>query len=77
MPLVACLLPLVLRDVSDVGIIAAVLLINTGLSFFQEFRSGKVIINLQKLVNKQIIVLRDNSEVLIDERLIVPGRHYS
>ena len=66
-----------LRDVSDVGIIAAVLLINTGLSFFQEFRSGKVIINLQKLVNKQIIVLRDNSEVLIDERLIVPGRHYS
>ncbi len=70
---VACLLSILLNDLSDAGVIAAVLLINTGLGFFQEFKSEKAIVNLQKLVSKQVAVLRDGQATLIDEKLIVVG----
>ena len=71
--LVACLLSLILRDFSDAGVIAVILLINTGLGFFQEYKSEKAIDNLQKLVSKQALVIRDGSQQLIDEKLLVPG----
>ncbi len=70
---VACLLAVMLHDLSDAGVIAVVLLINTGLGFFQEFKSEKAIDNLQKLVSKQVAVLRDKQPTLIDEQLIVKG----
>ncbi len=71
--LVACLLSIFLKDVNDAVVIAVILLINTGLGFFQEFKSEKAISNLQKLVTKQVIVLRDNEQALLDEKLLVPG----
>lgn len=71
--IVACILSLFLRDASDAGVIAIVLFINAGLGFYQEYKSGKAIEHLQKLVSKQVIVLRDGTETLVDEKEIVPG----
>ncbi len=71
--IVACILSVLLKDISDAGVIAAVLLINTGLGFFQEYKSEKAVTNLQKMVSRQVAVLRDAVQTLIDERLLVPG----
>jgi Mg2+-importing ATPase len=71
--IVACLLSVFLKDINDALVIAVILLINTGLGFFQEYKSEKAISNLQKLVSKQVIVMRDNEQTLLDEKLLVPG----
>jgi Mg2+-importing ATPase len=71
--ILASLLSFVLRDFSDGFVILTILLINTGLGFYQQFRSENAITKLQKLVTKQVLVRRDGKETLIIERLIVPG----
>ena len=71
--LLACLLSFLLGNFSDGAVIAVILLINSGLGFFQEYKSEKAIDNLQKLVSKQVLTLRDGSQILLDEKLLVPG----
>ncbi len=71
--LVASIISLFLSDYSDAIVIAVILLINTGLGFFQEYKSEKAIDNLQKLVSKQVLVIRDGVQQLINEKLLVPG----
>lgn len=70
---VACLLSLLLKDYSDAGVIAVILFLNTGLGFFQEFKSEKAIDNLKRLVTRQVLCLRGGAQVLIDEKQLVPG----
>ena len=70
---IACLLALLLHDLSDAIVIAVILVINTGMGFFQEFRSAKAVSNLERLVSRQVLVLRDHNEVLLDEKQLVPG----
>jgi len=71
--LVAALLSFILKDFNDGLVIIAILLINTGLGFFQEFRSEKAVEKLQKLVDRDILVVRGGQQALAPEKLIVPG----
>src|SRR5579872_3875841 len=71
--LVASILSFALNNFNDGLIIAVILLINTALGFYQEFHSEKAVEKLQKLVSKEILVLRNSKEVLVSERLIVLG----
>jgi Mg2+-importing ATPase len=66
-------LSFLLKDYSDGFIILAILVINTGLGFYQEFRSENAVAKLQKLVSKETLVKRDGKESLVDEQFIVPG----
>jgi Mg2+-importing ATPase len=70
---VACGLSFLLKDWNDGFVILAILLINTGLGFYQEFKSGKAVEKLQSLVGKEILVKREGKDILIPEKLIVPG----
>lgn len=71
--ILADVLSFLLHDANDAGVITAILLINTGLGFYQEFKSEKAIEKLQQLVSKEILVKRDGKETLIAEGLLVPG----
>ena len=62
-----------LRDFSDGSIIAVILLINTSLGFFQEYRSEQAVEKLSTLISKRVSVKRDGKTVLLDEGLLVPG----
>lgn len=73
MLVLASALAFLLRDISDGLIILTILLINTGLGFYQEYRSQNAVAKLQKLVSKEALVKRDGNETLIVEHLIVPG----
>ena len=70
---VASLLSFVLGDYGDGVVILAILIINTGLGFYQQYRSENAVVKLQKLVSKEALVRRDGEEVLIAEQYIVPG----
>ncbi len=71
--ILASLLSFLLKDFSDGFVILAILIINTGLGFYQEFKSDNAVAKLQKLVSKEILVKRDGKEVLVPEQFIVPG----
>ena len=70
---IASILSFILKDVNDGIVIAVILIINTGLGFYQEYKSEKSVEKLQKLVSKEVLVLRDGKQILIAERLLVPG----
>lgn len=70
---VAGLLAFILRDIYDGLFIVAILLINTGLSFFQEYKSERAVEKLATLVNRQALVLRDKKQMLIDEQELTIG----
>jgi len=69
----AGILSFALQDISDGIVITAILLINTSLGFYQEFRTEKAVEKLQNLVSKEVLVKRDGKEALVPERLLVPG----
>jgi len=71
--IVAGILSFALRDISDGSVITFILLINTGMGFYQELKSKNAIESLQKLVSKQILVQRDGKQTLINEDLLVVG----
>ncbi len=60
-------------DRLDGTVIFVILLINTLLGFFQEYRSEKFIEKLSKLVSRQAYAKRDGKVVLLDESKIVAG----
>jgi Mg2+-importing ATPase len=69
----ATILAFALGDTSDGIIILIILLINTSLGFYQEFKSENAVEKLQKLVSKEILVKRDGKESLIAEQHITVG----
>jgi Mg2+-importing ATPase len=71
--LIAAALSFVLRDVYDGLVIVVILLLNTGLGFLQEYKSGKAVEKLQGLLSRSALVMRDGVEALVDERILVPG----
>lgn len=71
--IIASAISFFLQDISDGTIIAVILLINTSLGFFQEYRSEKAVEKLSQFISKQILVKRDGKTILIDESLLVPG----
>ncbi len=62
-----------IKDYSDGTIILAILLINTLLGFYQEYKSEKVVEKLSHFITNQILIKRDDQNILIDKSQIVIG----
>ena len=62
-----------LRHFSDAVIIAAAVIINTILGFFQERRAGKALSALKSLVSPQAEVVRDGKRKKVGANEVVPG----
>lgn len=62
-----------LREFVDAGVIAAAIVINTVIGFFQEFKAGQTLAKLQTYIQPKAIVLRDEREIEVLAREIVPG----
>ena len=71
--LIASILSYILKDTADGTVIISIILLNAVLGFFQQYRSETAISKLDKLISREIIVIRDSKELLIPERNIVPG----
>jgi P-type Mg2+ transporter len=71
--IVASLLSFALHEFSDGIVIAVILIVNAGLGFYQEFRSEKAVEKLQRLVGREIMVVRGGQRLLVEEKTIVPG----
>lgn len=70
---IACGIAFWLHDYSDGTIISVILFLNTGLGFFQEYRSERIVEKLSKFIQKEVLVKR-NGEVCVKEEFeVVPG----
>lgn len=69
----AGVITIVTGDFVDGAIILALLLLNTSLGFFQEYRSERALADLRRLIEVQAIVLRDGREVKTPVHDLVPG----
>jgi Mg2+-importing ATPase len=62
-----------IQDGQDGTIILAILLINTSLGFYQEYKSERIIEKLTQFITRAARVKRDGEFMLIDESQIVAG----
>ena len=69
----AVLLSLVFSEYNDAVVIGIVVIINTLLGFFQEFKAEKAIESLRKLSSPMALVIRNNKQIKISSSDIVPG----
>ncbi len=69
----ASVLSLLLGEVLDGAMIALFVIINSLLSFYQEYRSEQTVKLLKKYLSPKIRVLRDRNEENLDTSLLVPG----
>lgn len=69
----AVILSLVIGDKLDSFLIGAILVLNTFLGFWQEYKASKELEALRKLEVERARVIRDGKEVEIPSSLIVPG----
>ncbi|MBD3753945.1 MAG: HAD-IC family P-type ATPase, partial [Micrococcales bacterium] len=69
----AALISLMLRQWVDAGIILAIVLGSSLLSFFQEYRASTAVAELKKRLALTAHVLRDGAERLVPVQEIVPG----
>lgn len=71
--LAAAVLSLLIREWSDAGFIAAVLLINALIGAWQEYSAQQAADALRKLVTAKTRVLRESETYLLDAEELVPG----
>lgn len=71
--IIALILSFIFKNIDQAVVILIILIINTSLSYYQEMKSDKAVENLQKYVDQDILVIRDNKQVIISEKNIVPG----
>ena len=57
----------------DAGLIWAIVILNAGFGFYQEFRAGRAIAALKKMTIVRVRVVRDGREEEVDSRVLVPG----
>lgn len=69
----AVILSLVIGDKLDSFLIGAILVLNTFLGFWQEYKASKELEALRKLEVERARVIRDGKEMEISSSLIVPG----
>ncbi|NMC61920.1 MAG: HAD-IC family P-type ATPase [SAR324 cluster bacterium] len=62
-----------LGKVTDGAVVAAVVVLNSIIGFFQEFKAGKAIEALVALVPENASVLRDKRKIVIPASQVVPG----
>ena len=71
--LLAMVVSIVLKEYTDVYIIAAIVLLNAILGFFQEYKAEEAIAALQKLISLKAIVIRSGMQKEINASQLVPG----
>lgn len=71
--LITTIISAFLREYADALVIFALVLINSILGFFQEYRTERAIEALQKLAAFHSTVIRDSRVTRIDSRSLVPG----
>ncbi|MBW2973755.1 calcium-translocating P-type ATPase, SERCA-type [Candidatus Woesearchaeota archaeon] len=71
--LLAMVVSIVLKEFTDVYIIAAIVLLNAILGFIQEFKAEEAIAALQKLISLKAIVIRSGMQKEINASQLVPG----
>ena len=64
---------LFLRDYIDLTVILVAVFLNTILGFYQENKANRAIAYLKKLIDFKAKVLRDNNEIEISTKNLVPG----
>ncbi|ABX42173.1 cation-translocating P-type ATPase [Lachnoclostridium phytofermentans] len=69
----AAVLSAFMEDYSGTIIIMTIVILNSVLSFVQEYRSGKAVEKLSELIERKVLVIRDSEQVLIDVHQLVPG----
>ena len=57
----------------DASIISFAVLINAALGFFQEYKAERALSALNSYINNRVRVIRDDQEIEIDARMLVPG----
>jgi len=60
-------------DFTESEIIVLIVLLNTLLGFYQEYKSERALAELRRYVSFRAKVLRDNKKTAVDVRLLVPG----
>ena len=70
---IACVIAFGLNDYSNGTIIAVILFLNTGLGFFQEYRSERIVEKLSKFIQKEVLLKRDGEIYTKEESEVVPG----
>ncbi len=71
--LAALAVSLLLQEWIDSAVIASIIVLNTLLGFFQEYKADKAIEKLRSLSSPSCMVLRDGKEQMVETRKIVPG----
>jgi P-type Ca2+ transporter type 2C len=69
----AVFISLVLKELIDAGVIAAILIVNAVLGFFQEYRAEKAIESLRQVAALKATVVRNGRKTRIDSTELVPG----
>jgi H+-transporting ATPase len=69
----AAILAAGLQDWVDFGVICALLLLNAGVGFIQEYQAGSIVEELKKTLALKAIALRDGALVELEAPEIVPG----
>lgn len=62
-----------LEDWVDFGVICALLLLNAGVGFVQEYQAGSIVDELKKTLALKAVVLRDGTLKEIEAPEVVPG----
>jgi len=71
--LAATLFSVFIQSYVDAAVIFFVIVINTAIGFFQEYKSEEIIFKLKKSLKFSVIVLRDGSQKVIKSSDLVPG----
>ena len=62
-----------LGELLDAGALAAILIINAVIGFFQEYRAERAVLALRSMTARRARVLRDGHSVMVTAETIVPG----
>jgi len=71
--IIASIVSLFFGEFVDAYVIMAAVMINVVVGFVQEFKANKSLEKLNRIVKKEIVVLRDNVEKKIESKFLVPG----
>ncbi|MGE5208578.1 MAG: magnesium-translocating P-type ATPase [Alphaproteobacteria bacterium] len=69
----AAIVSLFLQDRTDAALILAIVLASGALGFWQEYRATDAVAKLRALVETKACVLRDDNEVIVPLKEVVPG----
>jgi len=62
-----------IRHWIDASVIGAIVVLNAGIGFFQEYKAEEIIEKLRKNLRYKVLVLRDGVQKEIDSKFLVPG----